>query len=461
MDGKSVWRSVAALVVCVCLRFGALQAQTFVSPPDQPGSPGAYAALPAPTDLAAGELTMEQRLQMLEGEVASLREAAAPATPATPAVKYPVVKLTGFFQADAGWFNQDVASYETLGDIQDVRGFRRARLAAVGNVAPDTGYSVEMDFAFPGRPSFMDVWLEQRDVPLLQNVRVGQFRHFFGMTELTSIRELTFLERPLPFLFSPFRQIGLGAHGDYWEGAGTWGVSGFGYPTDTFGDVQGDRGYGLSSRVTAVAWQSADQTALIHVGGDYALYVPTDDTLRFRNTPEFGGPFGGTLGNASDVPFFVDTGLFASDDSHVLNAEFAALWGSLHVMSEARYAIVSPNGGDAVVLPSAYIQAGYYLTGERRPYDRQGGVFGNVIPLAPVGRGGGPGAWEVAARYSYVDLNPGRLSGGRLNDVTLGLNWHLNQFTKFQLNYIRAMLDDAAQGESDTNIVAVRAHLDF
>jgi hypothetical protein len=48
---------------------------------------------------------------------------------ATP--NFPRVRLTGFFQADSGWYSQDTRNTATLGNIQDVMGFRRTRLAAV------------------------------------------------------------------------------------------------------------------------------------------------------------------------------------------------------------------------------------------------------------------------------------------------------------------------------------------
>ena len=70
-------------------------------------------------------------------------------------------------------------------------------------------------------------------------------------------------------------------------------------------------------------------------------------------------------------------------------------------------------------------------------------------------------AWELAARYSYLSLNGPGVQGGRLNDVTLGINWYLNTYLKFQLNYIRAMLANPVHGSSDTNIVALRAQVDF
>src|SRR5581483_20082 len=106
---------------------------------------------------------------------------------------FPKVKLTGFFQADAASFLQDKESLATFGNIQDVRGFRRTRLAAIGDVTQNVSYMLEMDFAFPGRPSFMDVWVDVHSIPLLANVRVGQWRMPFGMDELTSVRELQLL----------------------------------------------------------------------------------------------------------------------------------------------------------------------------------------------------------------------------------------------------------------------------
>jgi phosphate-selective porin OprO/OprP len=73
----------------------------------------------------------------------------------------------------------------------------------------------------------------------------------------------------------------------------------------------------------------------------------------------------------------------------------------------------------------------------------------------------GCGAWEVAARLSYIDLSDENIRGGRLTDVTLGINWYLNPYCKFVGNYIHAFLDHPVRGDSDTDIYAVRAHLDF
>ena len=57
------------------------------------------------------------------------------------------------------------------------------------------------------------------------------------------------------------------------------------------------------------------------------------------------------------------------------------------------------------------------------------------------------GAWQLTARYTYLDLNDKMIVGGRANDLTVGLNWFLNQYMKVQWNYF---LTDR-QGDSNTN----------
>jgi len=376
---------------------------------------------------------------------------------------FPKVKLTGFFQADAASFLQDKESLATFGNIQDVRGFRRTRLAAIGDVTQNVSYMLEMDFAFPGRPSFMDVWMDVHSIPLLGNVRVGQWRMPFGMDELTSVRELQFIERGITFGMAPFRQIGVGFHDTNAAKTVTWNVAGFGFPTDFWGDSFGDRGYGMAARLTALPIYDDEEDRYFHLGFDYSLLNSASGTIFFRNQPEFGGPFGGVFGNTANfaVPFFVNTGTLNSNWTNLLNAEAAFGIGSWYVQSEYRCALVDLDRGGVAYLPMLYVQSGYFLTGEVRPYDKTNAVFGRVKPRNALGEGG-IGAWEVTARYSYANFNSfqNAISGNELSDITFGLNWFLNQYAKFQFNYIHSFVN-APGLHSNTDIFAVRAQLDF
>jgi phosphate-selective porin OprO/OprP len=406
---------------------------------------------------------------------------------------FPKVRVSGFFHADAGYFAQDDASRATFGDIQDVAGFRRARLAAVGDVYDNLSYMLEMDFATPGRPSFQDVWLDIHEVWGLGNVRIGQWRQPFGMEAMTSVRELMFLERSFVQAIVPFRQIGVGFHNSYADETITWAVSGFRFPTDQFGGVGtpsqslpipadstlGDQGYGLATRATVLALGDSECGGLLHLGLGYCYLRPGTNTVQYRSPPEFGGPLVGqfgtstyNLGNLASVPFFLDTGVVPTQNVNLYDAEIGVGLGSLYGQAEAMYAVIDTPEG-TVALPGVYAQMGYFLTGEQRVYNRAGGVFGRVKPLASFALGEGWGAWEVALRYSYADFgnafsdtlpppNAGApLFGGRENDVTVGLNWYLNQYAKFQFNYIQARLDREPIGLSETAIFAARAQLDF
>jgi phosphate-selective porin OprO/OprP len=374
---------------------------------------------------------------------------------------FPNVRITGLLQADAGYFSQDSANVTTVGSLQDVFGFRRARLAAFGDVSEFVSYIIEMDFAGPSRPSFKDVWAELHAIPVLGNVRIGYWRMPFGMDELTSVRELMFLERPLDFALAPFRQVGVGFADTNAAQTMTWEAAGFRFPTDFFGGFQGNRGYGFAGRLTALPVYADGGRRGVHLGVDYSFINPGSGAAQFGSPPEFAGPFVGTAGNLASVPNFIDTGPVSASHYHLFNAEAGGVLGSWYAQSELRYAIVSESSGRTSTLPAFYVQSGYFLTGEVRPYNKVAGVFGRVRPLHCFGEDGGLGAFEVALRYSYMDLNGMDFNGGRLNDLTVGLNWYLNQFAKLQLNYIRAFLNDPIHGASEASVYALRAQVDF
>mgnify|MGYP002266808353 CR=1 FL=1 len=70
------------------------------------------------------------------------------------------------------------------------------------------------------------------------------------------------------------------------------------------------------------------------------------------------------------------------------------------------------------VFPSFCVMSSYILTGEHRRYRKAVGAFGRVIPEHSTG------AWELALRYSYLDLDSGSVEGGTLHSATAGLNWY-------------------------------------
>jgi hypothetical protein len=181
---------------------------------------------------------------------------------------YPNVTVNGVFQADAGWIHQDAVSETLYGPIQDGSDFRRARLSAKGGVTETTNYFFQMDFGFFGRPTFTDVWLEQTQVPIFGNVRIGQWKQPFGLETVSSFRYTTFMERSLLFQpFTPFRHLGIGFYNSADDLSATWAASVFRTGQDQFGGtLSSSGGYGTSERLTwNPAWENAGKN-YVHLG---------------------------------------------------------------------------------------------------------------------------------------------------------------------------------------------------
>jgi phosphate-selective porin OprO/OprP len=432
--------------------------------------------------------------------------------------EFPNFKLTGFTQLDGGWYSQSPNNMTTVGDAQDGVGFRRARLAAYGKAAEMTNWQIEMDFATAGRPSFFDVFLEQMEVPALGNVRIGQFVQPFSIDSMSGFRNLPFLERSLPFLaFVPFRRVGLMAYDLSLDEMTNWAVSVFktgGYNNAPLGDDRfatdiGDiGGYSFTTRLSHLLYYDphAEDRYLWLVGGGYDFSQMTQNDaagsgapgnagggpspfFQSRVLPEFGSlgypenssPFGNA---ANGTPIFIDSGRYAAESFNLWGLETMWQTGPWSAQSEWMAMMVNSAVGP-IFYNGAYFEVMYRLTGETRVYDKKTASLKNPVPYtdfisAKPGGIWGWGAWEIAGRWSFVNIhNPDDLNGhyynavtntytanggngnGTLNDLTLGVTWFLNQHAKLQFNMIHAMLDNVVTGNSTANLFVTRAQVDW
>ena len=69
----------------------------------------------------------------------------------------------------------------------------------------------------------------------------------------------------------------------------------------------------------------------------------------------------------------------------------------------------------------------------------------------------GEGAFELATRYSYLDLDSAGITGGRLHDWTVGLNWYASLNMRMMFNYIVAH----PEGFDYEHILQARLQLTF
>jgi phosphate-selective porin OprO/OprP len=248
--------------------------------------------------------------------------------------------------------------------------------------------------------------------------------------------------------------------------------------------IYSGRGYSLTARVTGLPYYEQKGARLLHLGLSYSYRKSNDDDLlRYMTRPE---------DHFIEFPF-LDVTMQNVRNVNLFGAEAAAVLGPFSAQAEFVSAVVD-NVGHFVVpeidvtqtadrgpcFNAFYAQASYFLTGEHRPYDTASGAFTRVRPIRNFREGGGWGAVEVAARYSFIDLdredlttfgveNPGTLtprgiqtfaSRGELNDVTLGVNWYLNPNTKVSANYIRSC-PGRIDTSSSADIFMMRFQVDF
>lgn len=340
------------------------------------------------------------------------------------------------------------------------------------------------------------------------------FRHLIFLE-----RSLPFLT------FVPFRRVGIMAMNSTEDNLTNWAYSVFrtgGFNNAPLGDDRfatdiGDvGGYSFSTRVTHLLWydELSPDRYLWHIGASYdfsqlsaddgSTLVGTSNNFgsqkpfyQARTTPEF-GPLGFTefsqnFGFAhNSTPIFVDTGRYQANSFNLAGVETLAQWGSVSAQSEFMATFVDSVAGQ-VYYHGAYGQVAWRPTGENRVYDKRQASLGklypytNFLPLKKEGTVRGWGALEFAARYSYVSLfNPDSLEGhyydpktntftastniakatgavgnGLLQDTTVGFTWFPTGHTKFQFNWIHAMLNNKLQGFSTADLFVTRFQVDF
>jgi len=290
----------------------------------------------------------------------------------------------------------------------------------------------------------------------------GSFKVPFSLEAVSSAKYITFMERGLPFAFLTLRALGgmAAASGDNW----TASLGAFGDTVTT--ETSDDEGKSLAARITYAPFFQSDR--VLHLGASGVWRVPFQNgtapfhkTVRFRSKPE-SNPITDDLGTRGRL---VDTGNIPGDVQYfsLFGAELAGVYGPFSIQGEYIRTDVDRSVGDSLVFDGYYGYASWFLTGESRNYKADKGIFDILTPNKPFSlASGGWGAWELAARYSEIDLNDDAVSGGRERDITAGLNWYPNPYIHFMANYIHVLeIDGGLHDEEDLDISQVRAQVAY
>lgn len=341
--------------------------------------------------------------------------------------------LGGRIHLDAAAYDEDGAAMEN-GFL-----FRRARLVANITVHKNWHFKTQYDFA-ENSVGFADAYVRYTGFDGIR-ITAGQFHMPFSLEELTSSNNMTFMERAAPTVFAASRQIGFGVdlrRSMYTASAAVYGRN--------VGDsVTGDDPLAVGGRVTFSPIN--EKGRLIHIGGAVA-YEWTDDadTVRVRQRPE----------SRVDGARLVDTGAIIDARSQLkYGVELAGIYGPFSLQGEYMGSNVKRRTGmPSVDLSGFYVMGSWFLTGESRRYS--GGAFSSVTPNNDMG------AIELAARYSTLDLNDtGVVSGGEMENITLGANWYINRNVRMMFNYVRVNADALGPRSDDPNIFQLRLQATF
>jgi phosphate-selective porin OprO/OprP len=170
------------------------------------------------------------------------------------------------------------------------------------------------------------------------------------------------------------------------------------------------------------------------------------------------------------APVFVNTGRFSSipgvgaiSGADKLALESALVLGPFSLQAEGTLSWIDPSQQSSRnLLWGAYAEASWFLTGEHRNYNPRKASF-RRIKLNNRFHFGAPGwgALQVAARYSYLDLNDGLIQGGQMQDFTAGVNWYMFRNLRFMANYVHSWVQNLPAGGGHANMFQMRAQIDF
>lgn len=352
-----------------------------------------------------------------------------------------VLRILGYGQVDSRFYFDDAPARDTFL-------IRRLRLGLEGSFFKYYDYKVLTDFgsginSTAQNDNFLqDAFLNIHYTPKFQ-VQFGKFKEPVSLELLQSDSKLLFVERGLPTLLAPNRDVGIMVHGELFDDRLNYALGIFNGVTDGGSDdvETSNSGKEFAGRVFAHPFKSAENK-LLHdlafgIGGSYGDrgeelpgYVTTGRQRFFTYRTGLGT-------NAA-------TRSVASDGVHWRIAPQGYYYfGPFGIYGE--YAISSQEAAIREGAPSKKLDVendawnvavSYVLTGEQNSFNR-------IVPQHPLTLGGeGWGAWEIAARFGELSIDHAAYplvatanSARKITAWEIGLNWYLNRNVKFNFDY--------------------------
>ncbi len=439
------------------------------------------------------KLRILDRKQELAGEDLAAKQKAAPVVTASD-------KGFGFKSADGqfeyklrGVVHVDYRSFSGEAYPNAVNGFlaRRIRPTFEGTVFGKYGFRFTPEFGEAGdgksnsapeqnKTRVIDAYLDINHNPAAK-IRLGKFKPFVGLERLQGAADIKFIERSyVSNNILPNRDFGVSVFGDVLDSKLNYAVGVFNGVTDgadnsTAQDL--NSGKEFTARLFATPFNGTDH-ALRGLGfGVAATTGNTVGTASITNLPSYKTPGQAnsflTYAAPSSSPTTANTTI-ANGTRQRLAPQAYFYSGSFGLLTE--YAIVTQdlsfNGNKLTVKNDAgQLALSWLLTGEDASYK-------NVKPYSPfkAGAEGGWGAFELVTRYQVANIdnalfantsfiNTSKDNARRATTLGIGINWYLNESSKFALNYDRtSFVGGTGSGKLDgkaEDVIIARYQLAF
>lgn len=355
------------------------------------------------------------------------------------------MNMRGRLYFDAGWVNDD-------DDVAEIKATetRTARIGIEGKAGGGIKYRFEANFG-GNEVSVQDAFISLSAAG--GTLKVGHFKPGHSLTEATSSRFTTFMERAaFTDSFGFARNLGVGyfTNGDDWSANISLQRGGMSTSSD-------DEGYVIAGRAT---WSPKFDGVQAHFG----------TSMRHREIGNGQAAMGYSQRPHSHLADkFLSTASLSKSDTF-FGLETAMVKGPFAAQAEYSWLktnLLAPEvGANDPTFKGGYAEVSYFITGEKRGYKASSGGFSRVKVLNPIGKGAG--AWQVAARYDTIDLSDENVFGGEQSTWTLGLNWHLNNYTRIMMNYAHSDIDNAfdsglngLDGKNKVDTFGIRAQIDW
>lgn len=341
----------------------------------------------------------------------------------------------GFLQADL------MSLYGAAPELQGISNWRDGRVSLGFDFYKYWQINIVYDFKFG---QLLNAYFAY--VGTYSTVMVGQVFPVFGIANTADTSQITFLELPLPvFPFStayyPGVEVGI------YRSPFTLYASVFGAQLGTV--VHGRNPIGGTISATFSPIHTQTKVFVVSLSG-WQQAIDSFHALGLDSPPELiatneGSLIGiGTVGNVKNFQSF-DGGMAGVYGPFSMQGEYIDTWvNRVHSFPTLKF-------------HGFYVTASYFLTGESRLYSFKDAGFVGITPI-----NGKYGAWQVALRYSQLNLMSQDVTGSRERNITVGLNWFPFQQFAFKFNYIHAMARPNSMGQNQTaNMYILRLQVVF